>query len=217
MHAAPSSRRGFVGAGAVVRCAAAALGSAAGVGIAIPVAVALVAWLVAGPGKKLFNEIIEDGLEDVSGVAAAVASIGLAIMAAVVVMTLIVALVAPMFVVLPLVCSAVALRLARAGLILRSTMLSLGAMLALALATDVVLDALDLRGDWWILVVLVAGAHVIGRLVVEIWEPARAGVPTPVVHRRRWVVLVAVWFGLLVLAIAAAFVLFATLTGEWRN
>lgn len=198
---------------AVLRSAVAAGGAAGGLVIAVPVGAYLGAWLFEHVGTRIVEGIITGGATDgLGGLEAVIVGVFLAIAAIVVALLVVAALVAPVFVVLPMLGTAVALRVTGAGLILRTLWLSLAAFVLLGVGTATVVEALDVRMHWWMWAAVVAVGSFAGRFVVEAWQPRLAGVRTPLAVTRRWMVLLVVWLCLLVVAVAAGFGLFVVVT-----
>ncbi|MQA06101.1 MAG: hypothetical protein GEV07_26415 [Streptosporangiales bacterium] len=206
---APAPRR--VTAATFLRSAVAAGGAVAGVAAAIPLGALLTAFLFDTVGTAIVDEIMSDGVaEGLSGIEAFFGGLMLAIAAIMIAIMVVLALVAPVFVVLPMLGAGVALRVARAGLIMRSLWLSLAALALLVAAAAAVLSAFDADGKWWMWVVVVAAASLVGRLAVELWEPQRAATRSPVAFTRVWWRLLIVWICLLVAALVTGTTLFIT-------
>lgn len=193
----------------LLRSGVSAGGAVAGGLVAVPVGGALVTVLFARLGTRIVRGIVAGEVtEGLSGLEGLVAAIALVIAGVAVAILVVCALVAPVFVVLPLVGVGVALRVARAGLIIRTLWLSLAALVLVVVASAALIEALDARGHWWMWAAAVAFAGFLGRFAVELWEPRAAGVRTPVAMSRRWKVLLVVWAGLVVVATVAGVALF---------
>lgn len=200
-----------VSLGGLLRSLVAAGGAAGGLVIAVPLGAFLGVWLFEHVGVPVAEGIISGGAGGSGGddwLESLVVGIFLAIAAIMVAVLVVAALVAPVFVVLPMLGTAVALRLTGAGLILRTMWLSLAAFVLLGVGTAALVEALDVRTHWWMWAAVVAVGSFAGRLVVEAWQPRAAGVRGPLTVTRRWKALVIVWLCLLVVAVAAGFGLF---------
>lgn len=204
----PAPRR--VTTAALLRSAVAAGGAVAGVAVAIPVGAVLAMFLFEHVGTAVVEGIMSEATDGRSGIEAAIVAVMLAIAAIMVAVLVVVALVAPVFVVLPMLGAGLALRLTRAGLILRSLWLSLAALAVLVGGVAGVLSLFEVRGPWWLWMLVVALASFVGRLTVEARQPQRAAVRSSAALGKRWLVLVIVWICLVGVAIVLGVVLFAT-------
>ncbi|MEV0800430.1 hypothetical protein AB0I34_22240 [Kribbella sp. NPDC050281] len=208
------------------RSAAAAVGAAIGGLAAVLVGGPLFAWLFIHVGGPIAGDMISGATEGRSGIEGALVGLFVVIAAVIVAVLVVAALVAPVFVLLPLGATAFALRLAKAGLILRSLWLTIAAVAGLAAVRLMLFHGRpaitihassdrqsgDLHlphfgpGGWtWILII--AGGAFAGRLVVELWRPAQAAQPDPVTALAKpWQRLVRIWVGILVLVVVVVLV-----------
>lgn len=192
------------GPGALLRALVSAAGAVVGTFVAVPVGQVLFVVLFAHVGKAVIDEVLGgDVLAGRPVIEAVLVAIVLVMAAFVLAVLVVCVLVAPVFVILPLAGSAVALRLARAGLVMRTLWLTLAAAVLLAVGVGVALEALELRTDGWVWLVIVASAAFVARIVVELWEPERACRPDGAA-RTRWKRLAVVWVVLVVAAVVAA-------------
>lgn len=206
-HELPEDRRRFT-ASALWRSAAAAAGATAGVLLSVPLGVYLAVTLFEHLGVPLMDAVISGPTKDMPFLEKLVAFLFLAVAAIVIAVDVVVALVAPIFVVVPLLVTAVALRLARAGLITRTLWLMLAAVVGLAVVVLPTLSVFDGEPDFWLWVVLVAGGAFAGRFVVELWKPDLAGRPAEAgTGWRRWKGLGLAWLILLAIAVVGIVVL----------
>ena len=185
------------------RSAAAAVGAAVGALGAMTIGGPLFALLFIHVGGPIAGGIISDATQGRSGVEAVLVAIFVVIAAVMVAILVVTVLVAPVFVVLPLAATAVALRLTKAGLIMRSLWLTLAAVaglavVRLALAGHRPSIAIHLSGDdqsralhlshvgpgGWMWVLIVAAGAFAGRLAVELWKPDQASRPLRLDARR---------------------------------
>jgi hypothetical protein len=196
---------------AIGRCAAAAGGAVAAVLLAFPLGAYLVVALFAEIGLPLAKEMTRQGTEGLSGVHLVVVGGLVLLVALLFALYLAVALVAPIFVVLPLVVTAAALRLGGAGAITRTLWVMLAIAGVLAATIPATVSQLDLKAHRWTWLVIIAAAAFAGRLIVELWVPERADQPTSVSAAwRRWRRLVIAWLVLTMIAVAGAVVLVLT-------
>jgi hypothetical protein len=196
---------------AMGRCAAAAGGAIVGVLLAIPLGVYLVVTLFEDFGLPLAKGMIRQGTETLSGLDLIVVGVFVLITAIVFALYLVVALVAPIFVVLPLLVTAVALRLSGAGAITRSLWLMLAIVGVLAATIPPTLSLFDLPNQRWTWLGIVATAAFAGRLIVELSMPERADQPTNVTAAwQRWRRLGIAWLVLTVIAVAGSVILVLT-------
>lgn len=192
---------------ALLRALVAAAGAAVGTLVAVPVGQVLFAVLFAHVGKAVMESVI--GSVDLAGrpvIEAVILGIVLVLAGLVIAIFVVSILVAPVFVILPLAASGIALRLVRAGLVLRTVWLTLATAVILAVGIGVALEALELRTEGWVWLVIVASAAFVARIVVELWTPERARRPDGAV-RSRWKRLAVVWVVLVVGAVVAAMAL----------
>jgi hypothetical protein len=198
----------LIGMAAWARSLAAAGGAAVGTVLAIPMGGILFAVLFERLGTAIIRDITSGALEDASGVEAVVVGIFVVIGALMAAVLVVVALVTPVFVLLPTASTALALRVAGAGLIARSLLVGMGVVVVLAGGMRVASSAVDLDYDWWTWVLVTAGGALVGRLVVEAWKPAEAGQRhTGAKGWRRWSRLGMTWVALVVLAIVLVLLL----------
>lgn len=168
------------GPGAVMRSSVGATGAVLGTYAAVQIGPLLFAYLFTRVGKPVMNDIIGGSrTEGFSGLEAVLVGIFVFIGAVVVAILVVCVLVAPVFLLLPMAATAIALRLAGAGLIVRTLWLMLGTVAVLAVVVQATYSALEVSafnrvdsGVAWALMVGV-GAFV-GRLVVEFWKPVEA-------------------------------------------
>jgi hypothetical protein len=180
---------------------AAAVGAAAGVALAVPLGVLLGVFLF----KRISGPLVEHMMSEAKGwsiVETIVFGILLFVAALAIVVVIVISLVAPIFLLVPLLVTAVALRLTRAGLIMRSLWLMLAALAVLSAVFLPVLHVFDDRTNWWTWVVLVAAAAFLGRLLVEAYKPDLAGRPASGLDVwLRWKRLGVAWLVLIVVVV----------------
>jgi hypothetical protein len=189
----------------LVRCVAAATGAAAGVMLALPIGSFLAVVLFKEVGAPLAKRIVTDALaQSDSAIETIVVAIFLTIAALMLAVYVVIVLVAPVFILVPMLASAAALRLAHAGLITRTLWLWLGLSVFLAVVLLPASSPFHVRPDWWLWALMVSTAGFVGRLIVELWQPELAGTPASVGDTlRRWKTLLLVWAVLLSVAIIA--------------
>lgn len=212
MHTAtPVPVRRF-GLAATARCGAAAGGATAGGLVAFPLGGLLATWLFARIGTRIISGIVSDGLRGVHGIAVVFAAILLVVAGLAVAAIVIAVLVAPVFVVLPMLATGVALRLTRAGLVLRTLWLTLAAVAVLSIGVLLGLSAVKGNAHWWLWLVIVGGAAFLARMVVELaWPEPSARAAGPVSVGRRWKLVGAVWLIAVVAVLAALAIVFVGL------
>lgn len=194
---------------AIGRSAAAAGGAVAGVLLAVPLGAYLAVALFGDLGIPLMKEMVSEGTDGLSGIHAIVVGALVVFVAFVFAIYLVVALVAPMFVVVPLLATAAALRLVGAGAITRSLWLMLGIVGALAGTVLPATSVLNLDTHWWTWVLIVATGSFVSRLIVELWKPDLAGTPANVTAVwQRWRRLGVAWLILTMTAVAGTVILF---------
>lgn len=171
---------------AYVRSGAAAAGALAGSLVALPVGGFLLVFLVhrvAGP----IIEAMADAPDGASGLESALASIGGAIVGVMIAAVVVLSLVGPVMVLIPAAGAASALRLVKAGLILRTLWIALGAALLLGIVVGALLDALNVRAGVWFWLGTVPLGAFLARLLVEVGTPQRAALPDGrLTSGRRW-------------------------------
>ncbi|MEQ4209312.1 hypothetical protein [Actinopolymorpha sp. B9G3] len=191
-----------LGVPAWARSFAAAGGAAAGALLAVPVGGFLIVVLFERIGTAIIRDITSGAVtDDMSGVEAVIAAVFLLLTAVLVAILVVVALVTPVFVILPMAATALALRLAGAGLIARSLLVGLGLVIGLAAGVGAASSSVDIDMDLWIWILVAAAGAFGGRLVVELWKPDDAGRVDGATGRRRWSRLGVAWAALLALAI----------------
>ncbi|TDB83517.1 hypothetical protein E1264_28150 [Actinomadura sp. KC216] len=200
---------------ALARSAAAAVGAVAGAAIAVPLAILLFTVLFIHVGVPLIEEIVSGGLTpDMSLIEKIIVGIFLLLAVTVLVIYLILALVAPVFVLVPLLSTAIALRLAGGGAILRSLLLMLAMIAAYTVVAVPAASAVEIDVQWWTWAAIVAFSAFGGRLVVELWRPDLAGTPQRFGNLwRRWKTLGLAWLITLVVATGVSLVLFVVKVG----
>lgn len=189
---------------ALGRSAASAGGAVAGFVVAVPLGAYLAFVLFVRVGVPFVNAILDGALtRDMPGVQAFIVGALLVVAAVVVAVCLVFALVAPIFVLVPLLGTATALRLSRAGVITRTLWLTFALVTALAAAVLTVLWALDARPQWWMWPGLVCIGAFLGRLIVELSDPGSADQPADLsTVGKRWKRLGLAWLVLLVVGVA---------------
>lgn len=195
---------------AVGRSAAAAGGAVTGFVLAIPLGVYLVILLFWKVGTPLLNAILHGDLTPgVSGLRAFILGTILVIVAFVTVLCLVLALAAPIFLLVPLLASATALRLTRAGAITRTLWLTLALVLALASAVLLTLWTLNADPEWWMWPLVVGVGAFLARLTIELTRPAQSHRPstTPALGPR-WKHLTIAWLTLLAVGVIGGVALF---------
>ncbi|MEQ7124451.1 hypothetical protein ABN034_07990 [Actinopolymorpha sp. B11F2] len=201
-----------LGVPAWARSFAAAGGAVAGVLLAVPVGSFLLVVLFERLGTAIIRDISSGALaDDLSGVEAVIAGVFLLLTAVLVAILVVVALVTPVFVIVPMATTALALRLAGAGLIARTLLLALGGVVVLAGGLRMALSSVGVDLDWWTWVLAAAGGAFAARLVVELWKPDDAGRGDDSDDSddgwRRWIRLGVVWIALAALAIVLVLLL----------
>ncbi|MFI0368822.1 hypothetical protein ACH35V_13130 [Actinomadura sp. 1N219] len=195
---------------ALARSAAAACGAVAGTAVAVPLAVLLFFVLFIHVGIPLLEEIVSGELTpEMSLVETIIIGFLLIVVLAVLMIYLILALVAPIFVLVPLLSTAIALRLAGGGAILRSLWLMLAMIAVYTVVALPAASAVEVDVQWWAWAAIVAFSAFGGRLVVELWRPDLAGSPQSFRSLwRRWKTLVLAWSVTAVVATGVSLVLF---------
>lgn len=183
------------------RSVVSAFGIALGGLVAVPVGAVAVTVLFGWVGQRIIRAVVEEGLADVSGPSALFAGVFLVIAGAMVAIAVVLALVAPIFVVLPLTAQGVALRLAGAGLVWRTIGMTALLAVAGALLADALLPDTEDGFPIWTGLIWVLVAGFLARVFVEWRWPDRADVPVRVSRDRRLVRLLWVWLGILLVAI----------------
>ncbi|MGH3490724.1 MAG: hypothetical protein ACRDP8_22795 [Actinopolymorphaceae bacterium] len=201
------------------RSIAAAGGAAVGMLLAVPVGGMLFVFLFERLGTAIIRDITSGALtDDLGGVEAVLVGIFVVIGALLVAALAVVALVTPVFVILPTAATALALRIAGAGLIARTLLVSLGAAVVVAAVLQTMSSSLDIDMDLWMWVVIAAGGAFAGRFVVEVWKPDDAGrIAQGDTGWRRWIRLGVVWIALVALAIVLVLVLVGLLPVTLRE
>lgn len=201
-------RRG-IPAAAFGRSVAAAGGAVAGVLLAVPFGLLLFIVLLLRVGIPLILKIIHELTSGMSTFDAIVVGIPLGVILVIVAICVVIVLVAPIFILLPLVTTAAVLRYTNAGMILRTLWLMLGMTFLLVAAIMPMLSLFHLHAYWWTWVAIVAGGAFVGRLIVELWKPDLANKATAsAVVQRRWIRLALAWFILALLAVVGSIILF---------
>lgn len=196
-----------------LRSGVAAAGALIGALVAIPLGVLLVGFLFEHIGEPLMHGIASDSTEGRSGLEAVFSGIFGVIAGLMLALLVVVALAGPVFVLLPLAATATGLRLARAGLILRTLWLTLAIGVVIGLVGSALLDALAVPGAGWSWLLAVPLSAFLARLVVELWRPDRAALPdVAVVTGRgwRWAGIVLGALMLIVVVVVALFLLIAS-------
>lgn len=209
MHtvSAPPSRR--FGGLAAARCGAAAVGACAGGLVAFPVGGFLAAYLFTNVGKSIVTGVVSRGMEGQHGLQAVFVAILLFVAGIVMAAIVVFALVAPVFVLLPMATTGIALRLARAGLVMRSLWLTLAAAALFSIAVLMVLSAAKADARWWMWLAIVVVSAFVGRAVVELSWPVPSGVPARAMAvGRRWKTFGVVWLLVVAAVLAALAVVF---------
>lgn len=206
--------RGSVGPVAAGRSFASAGGALAGGLLAVPIGAVLFVFLFERVGIPIVDSVVTSALDDVRGIEALFVGVFLVLAGLVVAIIVVVALVAPVFVVLPMVAVAVALRLCRAGLIMRTVGLTLVTVLGLALTVLIVANVAGLRVEWWFCFPVLAVGGFAGRYLVEVSRPDRAGLPDQVVLGPRWKRLTLAWLVIVLVGVAGAIALSLLATSE---
>jgi hypothetical protein len=201
------------------RSIAAAGGAAVGMLLAVPVGGLLFVFLFERLGTAIIRDITSGALtDDLSGVEAVLVGIFVVIGALAVAALAVVALVTPVFVILPTAATALALRIVGAGLIARTLLLALGTVVALVALLQAVSSSLDIDMDLWTWVLVAAGGAFAGRFVVEVWKPDDAGrIAEGDTGWRRWIRLGVVWLALAVLALVLVLLLVSLLPVTLRE
>jgi len=199
-----TAARGRLGAAALGRSAAAGAGALVGGLIAVPTAGRLGLYLFETLGTRIIDGVLTSALDDVSGISAFFVAAFALVFGVTLAALVVLALVAPLFVVLPIVVTAVTLRLTGAGLILPTVAWTLVWGGGFAVAAWAVAALADHRLDGWSVIPAVALAASLGRVTVELWRPERAGVPDEGVLGRRWRRVALSWLLVLVIATVAA-------------
>lgn len=212
MHTATRAPARRFGVAATARCGAAAVGAVAGGLVAFPVGTFLAALLFTHVGKRIVTDIVASGTDDVHGVAAVFAAIMLVVAGIAIAAIVVVALVAPVFVLLPMVATGLALRLTRAGLVLRTVWLTLAAVAVLSVAVLLALSAAEADAHWWMWLAVVGVAAFVGRAVVELVWPVPADLPAGRMSvSRRWKALGVTWLLVVAVVLAGLAVVFVAL------
>jgi hypothetical protein len=177
--------------------------------LAVPLGGLLFAVLFESLGTAIIRDITSGAVtDDLSGVEAVLVGIFVIIAALMVAILAVVALVLPVFVIVPIVTTALALRLAGAGLIARTLLLALGGVVALGAVARMASSSVEIDLSWWTWALVAAAGAFAGRLVVELWRPDEAARGA---HSdegwRRWIRLGVVWIALVGLAIVLVFLL----------
>jgi hypothetical protein len=206
--------RESVGWAAAGRSFAAAGGAVAGGLLAVPLGAVLFLYLFERVGVRIVDSVISSALDDVNGLEALVVGLFLAIAGLVLAIIVVVALVAPVFVVLPMVAVAVALRLSRAGLIMRTVGLTLAVVIGLGLAVSMLANLAGARVEWWFCFPVLAVAGFAGRYIVERASPDRAGVPDREVVGPRWKRVALAWLVIVLVGVVGAIAVSLLATGD---
>ncbi|GAB3427845.1 hypothetical protein [Flindersiella endophytica] len=198
----------------VLRSLAAAGGALAGGLLAVPIAGVLFVFLFERVGVSIVESVVSEAMEGVDGLEALFVGLFLALAAVVLAVVIVVALVAPVFVVLPMVAVAVALRLARAGLIMRTIGFTLATVLALAVGVVLVANVAGLKVQWWLCFPVLAAGGFAGRYLVERTRPDRAGVPDTAVVGRRWKRVAVAWLVVVLVGVAGGIAVVLSATAQ---
>jgi hypothetical protein len=196
---------------ALARSLVASGGALVGGLLAVPVAGVLFVALFERVGVRIMESVVSGALEDVSGIEGVIAAIFVVIAAVMIALIVVVALVAPVFLILPMTAVAVSLRLTKAGLIMRTVWLTLVTVLVLAAGVLMAANVADVRLSWWAILPVLAIGGFLGRYIVELSWPGRAGLPDRNVVGPRWKRLTVAWLVIMLIGAvgAATLVLFA--------
>ncbi|MFI0408321.1 hypothetical protein [Actinomadura sp. 3N508] len=213
--APPRAGGGGITGLALARSAAAAAGALAGAAVAVPLAALLFFVLLIHVGFPAIGEIVSGALPpEMSFIEKVAAGFLLLLAVSVLVVFVILALVAPIFVLVPMLSTAIALRLAGGGAILRSLWLMLAMIAASTVVALPTASAAEVDVQWWAWAGIVAFSAFGSRLLVELWRPDLAGSPQGFGNLwRRWKTLILAWLITLVVATGVSLALFAVKIG----
>jgi hypothetical protein len=194
---------------ALARSLVASGGALVGGLLAVPVAGVLFVALFERVGVRIMESVVSGAFEDVSGIEDVIAAIFLMIAAVMIAVIVVGALVAPVFLVLPMTAVAVSLRLTKAGFIMRTVWLTLVTVLVLAAGVLMVAKVADVQLKWWAILPVLAIGGFLGRYIVELSWPGRAGLPDRSVVGTKWKRLTVAWLVIMLVgAVAAVIVVF---------